>query len=560
MINLSLLIQNSLFFLRTNQKYSPMNTLLHTIKFSFFSCLFCIVASNANSQSFNATGALPLNLINATQNITSCSSNRTVTFTVSGVGILSPTNQLLEIDLRLRTNRRLYGSIFLAAPNGTCVQIANRMGDPGSYNAQNVLLDYKFRAPQPCLNKYPDYFPVSGQVYTVDTDSRSGVFSTVGDISTLFNGVNANGTWTMYFGRESSNEPPTVISAGLTFGEPIPVAPANPSAGLNCTNAIVWDGSPLCATTASHVNTQPTAPAATVSGCTWMSTSENNVWIAFTPSTADVCVNISGVNAVSGSATGVQSIIVSPTNAGTPCAGTWNVANCPQNDIYSSNVGSVMSSNHCFTAVPGQTYYLIVDGNAGAVTELYITGIDGLPVILAAELVYFDYECATDGIVFDWATASESHNDYFVIDYSEDAENWVEIGRKSGMGSSSSTTEYTYALKSRMKKGYYRLTQVDFDGKRNKLKTIAIYDCINENEIKVIPNPSKGIVHVLDIKEHDLASIKVVDLIGNQVYYTDVHPDLNILSIDLSHLPKGAYFIVSLGQSGTKTTNRILIE
>jgi len=532
------------------------NKILLFVNLSFIISTF----STSYGQSFGASGALPLDLDGATQNITGCSSNRSITFSVSGVGVLSATNQLLEIDLRLRTDRRLYGSIFLRAPDGTCVQIANRMGDPASYNGQNILLDYKFRAPQPCLNKYPDFFPVTGQTYTGDTDSRSGVFSTVGNISTAFNGVNADGTWTMYFGRESSSEPPIVISSGLTFGEPIPVAAADPTAGLTCVNAIVWDGSPLCATTAAHNNTQPTAPAATISGCTWMSTSENNVWIAFTPSTADVCINISGVNYISGTASGVQSIIVSPTNAGSPCAGTWNVANCPRDNIYSSNVGSIMSSNHCFTATPGQTYYLVVDGNAGAVTELYITGIDGLPVILAAELIDFDYECTDKGLELNWATASESHNDYFSIEYSEDAQDWYEIARKQGMGFSERTTSYTHSLNSRMLKGYYRLNQVDFDGKVNKLKTIAVNNCENEKELRVIPNPSTGVIHLLDVKEYNINAVSVVNLLGNEIYSSDVQSDQKVLTIDLSDFPKGVYFVISQSKTGERNTNRIVIE
>lgn len=538
-------------------------TLLHKAKLlvSITICLSVISANSASyGQSFSATGAMPLDLNGATQNISSCTSNRSITFTVSGVGVLSASNQLLEIDLRLQTDRRLYGDAYLRAPDGTCVHIASQFGDPGSYNGQNILLDYKFRAPQPCLNKYPDYFPVTGQTYVGDANSRSGVFSTVEDISTAFTGVNANGTWTMYFGRGSSTAPPIVISSGLTFGEPIPVAAADPSAGLNCVNAIVWDGSPLCATTAGHVNTQPNAPAANFSGCQWMSTSENNVWIEFTPTSADVCLNISGVNAVSGSATGVQSIVVSPTNPGTPCDNSWTLENCPRNDIYSSNVGTVTGSNHCFTAVPGQTYYIVVDGNAGAVTELYITGTEGLPVILAAELISFDYECTDDGLEFNWVTATESHNDYFAIDYSEDGQDWIEIGREQGMGFSERTTLYNHNLISRKFKGYYRLKQVDFDGKVNKLRTIAVNNCENEKELKVIPNPSSGIIHLMDVRAHNLNTVSVIDLLGNEIYSTEVQKDQKVLTIDLSAFPKGVYFVVSKSNTDETRTNRVLIK
>lgn len=545
-------------------KTTLLQNLLLLLNFSVVSSLMSV----SYSQSFSASG-VPLTLNGTTSLNPSCPtiSNSSITFTVSGVGTLSASNQLLEIRMRLRTPGsigRLAVSVFLKSPSGTCVQIATKMGDVPTSTGTNKNLDYTFRAPQLCLNKYPDYEATNTPLRNFEdgVDSRAGVFSTVGDISTAFNGENPNGTWTIYFGRTNNlyNTLPSVQSSSLTFGEPIPVAAANPSAGTSCAGAIVWDGSPLCATTAGHVNTQPIAPAATISGCTWMTTSENNLWIAFTPNHPDVCVNISGVNYISGTASGVQSIIVSPTNAGSPCAGTWNVANCPRDDIYSSNVGSIMSSNHCFTATPGQTYYLIVDGNAGAVTELYISGIDGLPVILAAKLISFDYECTENGLELNWITASESNNDYFIIEYSEDTEKWIEIGRKQGMGTSAEVNTYTHVLNSRLFKGYYRLKQVDFDGKENRLKTIAVNNCENDKEIKIIPNPSTGIIHLLDIKDYNITEVSVVNLVGSEVFHTGVHLDQKVLTIDLSSFPKGIYFVNLNSTTGLINTNRIVIE
>ena len=535
--------------------YSPLN---------FFAVLALIFISfnSIYGQSFNATGAFPLSLVGGSTNITGCASDRSITFSVSGVGVLSPTNQLLEIDLRLRSNRRLYGAIYLRAPDGTCVQIADRMGDGSVYTAQNILLDYKFRAANTCLSKYPDYGPTSGQVYTGDVDSRSGVFATVGNISTAFNGVNANGTWTMYFGRgAASNEPPAVMSAGLTFGQPLSISPPDPNAGNSCANAVEWTGTPLCATTAGKVDT-PNRPAPNISGCNgWMSTSENNLWIEFTPTEPDVCINISGVVRTSGTgAQGVQSIIVSPTNPGTPCDNAWTVANCPRDGIYGSTVGSTMSHNHCFTAVPGQTYYLVVDGNAGAVTEVYLTGIEGVPVILAAELISFNYECK-DGIgELNWVTASESNNDYFVLDYSENGQEWMEIGRKQGSGSKKTTTDYEFSLSQRISKGYFRLKQVDFDGKESRLKTIVAKGCSNGTEVQILPNPSTGIVYLLNAKELDVSAVSVIDLLGSRVYYRDLIGEHETVTMDLSKLPKGIYVVVSHIATGEINTCKIVIE
>jgi hypothetical protein len=501
------------------------------------------------AQSFNATG-VPLNLVNGTQNITGCSSNRSVTFSVSGVGVLSPTNQLLQIDLRLQTNRRLYGSIFLSAPDGTCVQIANTMGDHGSYNAQNILLDYKFRAPNTCLNKYPDYWPVSGQVYTANNDSRSGVFSTVGDISTAFNGVNANGTWIMYFGRESSNEPPTVISAALNFGENLPVSAPDPTAGTSCVSAIVWDGSPLCATTAGKTDT-PNRPG--TAGCGWLATSENNLWIQFTPTTSNVCINISGINYVSGLPNGVQSIIV---ESATPCSGAWTVVNCPRDNIYSSDVGSVMSHNHCFTATPGNTYYLVVDGNAGAITELYLTGISGLPVILPVTLTSFTTTCTPEGTLLNWETATELNNEFFTIETSTDGENWTTLTQVPGSGTISTPTSYSWLDRGfAMGMLYYRLAQTDYDGTHEKLKIVAAF-CSEDNQVLIVPNPSQGDFRVTGLQIGDFVSLK--DMNGREVFKAQA--DSQTAHVVLENPQAGCYFLQVVRLSGETETHKVLVR
>src|SRR5690554_5291579 len=349
-----------------------------------------------HAQSFNWTGT-PIN-VNTNPYEPTCAtfpSGNSISFNVSGVGVLSPTNQLLEIDMRLRTPSSLGGrlavSVFLKAPDGTCVQISNKMGHVPTSTGTNKNLDYKFRTPNAaCLsNRYPDYEATNtpSRNYENGVNSRSGVFSTVGDISTLFNGVNADGTWTMHFGRTTSTSYtnlPSVQSASLKFGAPLPIAPPVPSQGTSCVNSVVWDGTTICATTAGK-NDTPNRP--TTAGCSWLNTSENNLWIEFTPTEPDVCINISGIKNVGGGTVGLQSIIVEAANPATPCDNSWNTVNCPIDGIYASDVGSTMSHNHCFTATPGNTYYLVVDGNAGAVTEMYITGTDGLPISLPVTLL-----------------------------------------------------------------------------------------------------------------------------------------------------------------------------
>jgi hypothetical protein len=508
------------------------------------------------SQQFNYSGG-SVALNGASLNNTNCTSNRSIPITVAGVGPLSASNQLLEIDLTITSNTRLTVAMYLKDPSGNCYQISNRLGDPAHFGQTGRTLEYKFRAPTPCLNKQPDYTPISTPQhhYQAGIDSRFGVFSTISNISTVLNGINANGTWTLYFSCTNTTycaaSLPTVTAAALTFGSPISVAAPDPAAGVSCVNAIDWDGEPLCATTAGKTNTT-NRPG--VTGCAWLSTSENNLWIAFTPNQTNVCINISGIQYISGTASGVQSIIV---ESATPCSGAWTVVNCPRDNVYASNVGSILSHNHCFSATVGQTYYLVIDGNAGAVTELYITGINGLPIILPVELNFFQAICENDHVNLSWSTANELNNDYFTVEKSYDGISWAINGHIYGNGTTSSASNYRYVdvQEENEELVYYRLSQTDFDGTKRQLTTIPV-SCGGKS-VKVIPNPNEGEFLVTNLKRNDI--IKLVDLQGRTVYQSQSDNE-GSMNFKLDFLPVGIYMLSIENQFNECEIQRIHIH
>lgn len=535
-----------------------------------------ITSTESLAQTFASTNTSNIDLNAASLNNTNCTSNRSITFNVTGVGVLSATNQLLQIDLQAITRTRLTVSVFLKAPNGTCVQIASQLGDPAHFGQINRTLDYKFRNANTCLNKAPDYQPTSSpqHFYQAGIDSRYGIFSTVSNIVSALNGVNANGTWTMYFSCTNStycstgSSLPFIVSAALNFGNPLTVSPPDPNAGQSCAGAIVWNGEPLCATTAGKVSTA-NRPAATISGCTWMTTSENNLWVAFTPTNTNVCLNISGINYTSGTASGVQSIVVQPTNPASPCAGTWNVVNCPRDNIYASNVGSVLSQNHCFTAVPGQTYYLVIDGNAGAVTELYLTGIFGLPTLLPVGLSNYSASCTDYGSVeFLWTTESEQNNDFFTIEHSVDGEKWEKVTEIEGGGSVSTTSNYYYESRNIMQGdiNYFRLSQTDYDGTKKILKVESLLNCEKINTSTIIPNPSAGKFELyIKGSNKSIQQIFVTDLSGKVIInnYSEQITGFNgtrKVEMDLRNQLDGVYFVTVVFEDGSSENKRLILQ
>ena len=77
--------------------------------------------------------------------------------------------------------------------------------------------------------------------------------------------------------------------------------------------------------------------------------------------------------------------------------------------------------------------------------------------------------------VVQWTTTSEQNNDYFIIDRSEDGMDWVELDRIDGAGNSTIEINYEVIDKDPYTSyTYYRLSQVNFDGKVEEFEIISI--------------------------------------------------------------------------------------
>lgn len=68
------------------------------------------------------------------------------------------------------------------------------------------------------------------------------------------------------------------------------------------------------------------------------------------------------------------------------------------------------------------------------------------------------------GNVLRWATASEANNDHFEVERSANGQDFVQIGRTAGAGSTNLTHSYQFTDVAQATTSYYRLRQVDLDG------------------------------------------------------------------------------------------------
>lgn len=125
----------------------------------------------------------------------------------------------------------------------------------------------------------------------------------------------------------------------------------------------------------------------------------------------------------------------------------------------------------------GQTYLILVDNfttNSGF--NITFGGTATLDcTALPIELLTF-YGTNEDSYnLLTWSTATETNNDYFILERSSDGYNWTEVSRIDGAGNSSQTLNYSFkdfGFKNGI--NYYRLTQTDYNGQHETFNIIAI--------------------------------------------------------------------------------------
>ena len=200
---------------------------------------------------------------------------------------------------------------------------------------------------------------------------------------------------------------------------------------------------------------------------------------------------------------------------------------------------------NCFVVGATTTVQLGYNANPVPITGAPITFMVGaltctynamgvLPIQLASFSGY-----AKDKMNFlTWATASESQNKGFDIERSADGVRFDKIGFVAGKGTTSTKQDYRFKDESPNGLVYYRLKQLDFDGRFEYSKIIAI-DSKGEKVASVFPNPSTGIFTITGIEDTEDETFTLINSIG-QTLSINVQ---NNGQVDMSAYPSSVYYL-----------------
>ncbi|MFM7216742.1 MAG: T9SS type A sorting domain-containing protein [Bacteroidota bacterium] len=168
-------------------------------------------------------------------------------------------------------------------------------------------------------------------------------------------------------------------------------------------------------------------------------------------------------------------------------------------------------------------------------------------VPLPVELLRFSAKPYGDDVLVDWVTATETNNDHFDIERSDDGIHFNDIGTVAGAGTSSMEHRYEWIDQQPLTGiSYYRLRQTDYDGKFSHSEIVAVDRTRTKGKsLLVAPNPARSETTVfIDADIPGTLTLRVTDSRGALVYQSTVLPaSQNRIPIDLSGLSNGIYTV-----------------
>ncbi|MEM1323714.1 MAG: T9SS type A sorting domain-containing protein [Bacteroidota bacterium] len=198
-----------------------------------------------------------------------------------------------------------------------------------------------------------------------------------------------------------------------------------------------------------------------------------------------------------------------------------------------------------FSAPGATTINIQICAYSNASSEEWAVDAIEISSVLPVELINFDALAIDDGIRLDWATASETNNDFFSIERSIDGRAFKEIAQVQGRGTSYTQGDYQFIDEAPPLSAtlYYRLRQFDFDGQYHFSPITVIDQPLNRNELSIIPNPAtEQVMLQLGERPQQALAVKIYDAYGTLVQQLQLDKS-NIQYLDVSHLMAGNYVI-----------------
>ncbi len=221
------------------------------------------------------------------------------------------------------------------------------------------------------------------------------------------------------------------------------------------------------------------------------------------------------------------------------------------------NVGGNANFGDRATAlVPGT---LVVAGNCNdGASASFCSSVSGpLPVILV------DYKAnpIDKGTRVSWATLTEINNSHFVLQRSYTGKHFETIALIDGAGNSSVKNKYHYTdILEYTGKVYYQLQQVDYDGRKEFFKPVAVDLNRQTNGIDFFVDANGNLALLQNIGDIKAMELSIRDILGHNIAHVTESDRMVVINKEVVNRLTNGLYIISARINHVPYTTKVFIE
>jgi Secretion system C-terminal sorting domain len=199
----------------------------------------------------------------------------------------------------------------------------------------------------------------------------------------------------------------------------------------------------------------------------------------------------------------------------------------------------------------------------GGLETDYTPTINGSAVNVPLPVALLNFQAQAQGKtnLINWQTASEKDNQGFHIQRSAEGKNFINLGFMKGQGTTQEKQSYIFTDDAPLPISYYRLRQMDFDGKEAFSKIVSV-QAGEKGRYKIYPNPAKDLVNVqFQAAKEGIVSMDLYDSIGKliQHFNYNAREGENQSVLKVQNIAKG-FYTLKIKQGEAVVTERLIID
>ncbi|MCB0738622.1 MAG: T9SS type A sorting domain-containing protein, partial [Bacteroidetes bacterium] len=216
--------------------------------------------------------------------------------------------------------------------------------------------------------------------------------------------------------------------------------------------------------------------------------------------------------------------------------------------------------NQNVAAQGSDPYSVSISLNGMTAGTEYLFGVKSGASALPVEFTHFNATSQGTTNHLNWGTSMEENNDKFEVQRSKDGFKWEKLAEVKGHGTTQNPQEYNWVDESPLNgTNFYRLRQVDFDGKFEFSNVVSVNGVAGENTDGLIigavyPNPMITDANIkFKLGNEDQVEFQLFSISGSLIKSTTSQAltGENNLNWNLADIETGNYILVAKSANGT---------